>query len=126
MAIMASMASPPSASVSRPAWIRVQAVRQPLAPATLQVPLDDGERAAISLALEVGAQWLILDDYPARRLAVALGLPVVGTLGILIKAKQKGLLPAIRPQIKALLQANFYITPALYQHALALAGEIET
>jgi predicted nucleic acid-binding protein len=57
---------------------------------------------------------------------VALGLPVVGTLGILIKAKQKGLLPAIRPQIKALLQANFYITPALYQHALALAGEIET
>lgn len=113
-------------SVPLPAWIHVQALRQPLAPATLHAPLDAGERTAISLALEVGVRWLVLDDYPARRLALALGLPVVGTLGILLEAKRKGLLPVIPPQIKALLQANFYIAPAVYQHALALVGELET
>ena len=76
-----------------------------------------------SLALQVNARWTVLDDRPARRLAQALGLPTIGTLGILLAAKRRDLLPAIRPSLDALLNVGFRIAPALYDRVLAAAGE---
>jgi predicted nucleic acid-binding protein len=85
--------------------------------------LGPGESEAISLALEIGAQWVILDERPARRLAQALGLPVIGTLGVLLASKRRGLLPAVRPCVDALVNFGFHISPGLYDLVLADAGE---
>ncbi|MBA3945989.1 MAG: DUF3368 domain-containing protein [Herpetosiphonaceae bacterium] len=77
-----------------------------------------GESEAISLALELQARLVILDDRPARRLAQALHLPVIGTIGILVAAKRRNFLPAVRPSLDALVQHNFRISQRLYEQVL--------
>jgi hypothetical protein len=67
-----------------PAWIAEQSLAQPMAPQIAQAALGAGESESISLALELGAAWLVLDDRPARRLAQGLGLSVIGTLGLFL------------------------------------------
>ena len=112
-----------SVSVILPDWITEQALSQAVGPRILSASLGAGESEAISLALEIQARLLILDDRPARRLAQALGLPIIGTLGVLLAAKQHNLLPAIRPSLDALLQHDFRIAPALYDQIISDAGE---
>jgi uncharacterized protein len=112
-----------SPSVTLPVWVTEQILSQAVGPRILSASLGAGESEAISLALEVQARLLILDDRPARRLAQALGLPIIGTLGVLLAAKQRNLLPAIRPRLDALLQHDFRIAPALYDQILLDAGE---
>jgi hypothetical protein len=50
-------------------------------------------------------------------------LPIIGTLGILLAAKRRGLLPTVQPYLNALQSASFYLTPDLYGRVLAEAGE---
>jgi predicted nucleic acid-binding protein len=66
---------------------------------------------------------IILDDRPARRLAQALGVPIIGTLGVLLAARQRDFLPALRPSLEALAQYDFRIAPELYKQILLDAGE---
>ena len=94
-----------------PAWITQQALTQAIGPQILAASLGRGESETISLALEVNAKLIVLDDRPARRLAQALRLPVIGTLGILLAARQQNLTPALRPCVDALLQHDFRIAP---------------
>lgn len=110
-------------TVALPAWISERALTQPIGPQILRASLGPGESEAISLALEVSARWVILDERPARRLAQALGLPVIGTLGVLLASKRRGLLPAVRPCVDALVDFGFHISPDLYNLVLADAGE---
>lgn len=110
-------------TVRLPAWVSERALAQPIGPQILRTALGPGESEAISLALEIGAQWVILDERPARRLAQALGLPVIGTLGILVASKRRGLLPAVRPCLDVLVNVGFHISPVLYDLVLADAGE---
>ena len=77
----------------------------------------------IALAQTNHAQLVILDDKRARHIAHQRGLPVVGTLGVLLAAKQTGLLPAIQPLIDAMLAQGRRISPALRTHVLGEAGE---
>lgn len=106
-----------------PQWIHEVELALPLDPRILSVGLGPGESEAISLALETNPPWLILDDRPARRLAISLGLPVIGTLGILLAAKRKGLLTALKPVLNELIQTGFFVAPALYRQVLADVGE---
>lgn len=112
-----------SASVALPPWVTEQSLDQAVGPRVLTASLGVGESEAISLALEVHARLLILDDRPARRLAQALGLSIIGTLGVLLAAKQRNLLPSVRPSLAALLQFDFRIAPGLYDQILLDAGE---
>ncbi len=112
-------------SVTLPDWTQVQVLTQAVGPLILGASLGAGESEAISLALEINARLVILDDRPARRLAHALRLPVIGTLGILLTAKQRNLLSAVRPCLDALLQRDFRIAPALHEQILIDAGENE-
>jgi hypothetical protein len=89
----------------------------------LGLSLGAGEREAIGLSLEIAATRLPVDDKAARRLAGTLRLPVIGTLGLLLAAKRKGLLPTVLPCLNALRHASFYLTPDLYSRVLAEAGE---
>jgi predicted nucleic acid-binding protein len=110
-------------SFTLPAWIEVQALAQPVGPLILSASLGSGESEAISLALEVGAERVVLDDRAARRLAQALHLPIIGTLGLLLAAKRRNILPAVRPALDALLQHGFRIAPALYEQVIRDAHE---
>ena len=106
-------------SVPPQPWIVERQPAQPLAPQVLQASLGPGESEAISLALELRADRFIVDEKAARHLAQALGLNVVGTLGVLLAAKRKGLIPAVRPLVEALLEKNFWISPQLVERALS-------
>ena len=110
-------------TVALPTWIGQQELAQPVGPRILGASLGPGESEAISLALETQAELVVLDERPARRLAQALHLPVIGTLGILLAAKRRQLLVSIRPSLDTLLQHDFRIAPSLYENVLSAAGE---
>jgi len=106
-----------------PIWLRIQAPSV-LPPASLlRRRLGDGEWEALALASELKANWIILDDLPARRSAEATGLNVIGTLGTLVTAKRVGLLTSIRPELDALVRTAFFLSPQLYDNLLRLADE---
>ena len=105
-------------SVTLPEWIEHRALIQNIGPLIMQASLGQGESEAISLALESNARLIILDDRPARRLAQSLSLPVIGTLGILLLAKKKNLIPAIKPCLEELLRFDFRIAPFLQEQVL--------
>jgi len=108
---------------SLPPWIRTRALERPRDARVAAASLDEGESEAISLAAETKARHVILDDLPARRLATAMGLPVVGTAGILYLAKQRGLIPALRPPLDALRARGFRLRQEVYEDLLEAAGE---
>lgn len=84
--------------------------------------LDLGERAAIGLALEIGAR-LLVDDRSARAYAQAHGLVVVGTLGVLVQARRRGHVVAIAPLIERLRASGQRLSHAAVADALKMAGE---
>ncbi len=90
----------------------------------LQRDLDRGEAEGIALALELGADLVLLDEREGRRAAQRLGLRVLGVVGVLLEAKAQGELERVRPALDGLRQvAGFYLSDALYADVLALAGE---
>jgi predicted nucleic acid-binding protein len=80
--------------------------------------LDRGEREAIQLAIELDADLLLMDDRDGRRMALQLGLPVVGTLGALERADALGLLANLRATIADLEASGFYISARLHDFIL--------
>jgi hypothetical protein len=85
--------------------------------------LDPGEAEVIALALEVNTKDIVLDDLDARRFARRSGLEPIGTLGLLLVAKQRGILEAIGPEIEALRKVGLRVSEALVMRVLAEAGE---
>ena len=106
-----------------PDWIAETLLRQPVAARISSARLGPGEREAIALALELSATDIIIDDLPARRLAYALRIPVIGTLGLLLRAKKQGLIPLIRPLVDALQDYEFRASTRLIEGILAAAEE---
>lgn len=82
-----------------------------------------GETEVLSWARMDGGFTAIVDDGAARKCAKALGLPVRGTLGIVVLAKRQGLVPYVKPVLDELVKAGIHVEPALLTQTLALAGE---
>ena len=100
-------------------WIQVQSVSNQALVQLLQQTLDRGEAEAISLALELSAEWTLLDERDGRKVAKSLGLQVTGVLGILLQAKQSGELSSLQTLIEDLTQkAGFRIAPELLAQVL--------
>jgi predicted nucleic acid-binding protein len=106
------------------AWITPVAVPQDMIDALPPNRLGVGERAVIAHTRAHQGCIAGLDDLQARRLAEGLGLVVVGTLGILLRAKRTGLLSTVRSLIDALTVQGFRLDNDLYQDILNLAGEV--
>jgi predicted nucleic acid-binding protein len=104
-------------------WLRQHPISQSKANPVLRMALGAGESQAIELALELDPRWLILDDRPARRIAQGLRLPVIGTLGLLLAAKRKGIIVAMRPQLEALQRSGFHVARSLFDQILSEADE---
>jgi len=105
-------------------WINFQRVNTPNLVRTLQTQLDFGESEAIALALEKDNTTLILDDKKARRIAEELGVKIIGTIGILLKAKKASHIKQVKPLLDQLNDVDFRISDSLYRKALELAGEL--
>ena len=74
--------------------------------------------------MELGDVFVILDDRKARLLALQLSLKVIGTVGMLLRAKRFGVITEVKPLLIALNQVDFRISEALVQKALQIAGEL--
>lgn len=89
------------------------------------IALDEGEIAALAVAVERKIQDVLIDERPARQMAQRLGLRVSGLLGVLIRAKQEALLATpLKPLLEQLQQgANFWLGPELIGQVLEAVGE---
>lgn len=109
--------------IGLPAWVLLRSVKNQALVQSLRLQLGSGEAEAIALAMESAAARLILDDKKARTIARQLGIPITGTVGIVLRAKDQGLVNSVRDVLNALQAANFHISSALQQEALKRAGE---
>jgi predicted nucleic acid-binding protein len=109
--------------VRQAAWIQVIEAKDKLAVEVLEDDLGKGESETIVLAREMQADWVLVDERLARRKLELLDVPAIGTLGILLKAKELGLLPAIRPEVDRLRARGFRLARQAYQDVLEMAGE---
>lgn len=90
--------------------------------ASLGATLDPGEQSAIAVALRLEATVLI-DERRGRASAAALGLQVLGTLGLLVRARDAGLVEQLRPLAEALTRSGYFLAPELVERVLAAVGE---
>jgi predicted nucleic acid-binding protein len=84
--------------------------------------LGIGESQVISHCL-VSAAVAVLDDGEARACAQAHALPLIGTLGVILRARKQGMIPAARPLIEQVLVAGSFLERGLVERALAQVGE---
>jgi predicted nucleic acid-binding protein len=103
-------------------WIRVVEPRS-MPSEWLALDLGAGELATMALALENPQRIVLLDDGLARRTAQAAGLTVVGTLGVVLEAKSRGLTESVGPVVNRLENTGMWIAEDVRQRILRLAGE---
>jgi predicted nucleic acid-binding protein len=103
-------------------WIRVVPLVEPRR-ALPYSGLDLGEAEVLALAEERSAGLLVIDEKKARRYAERMNFSLTGTLGLLLLAREQGLIESITLEIEALQEAGLYLAPSLIARARALAGE---
>lgn len=109
-------------AIAQAKWLIV--VETPPVPELIQSwDLGPGESAVLTWGYVHPSTEVIVDDLAARRCAVALGIPVRGTLGLVLTAKQRGTIPAARPILEQLRSSGMYLSDRVMNQALALVGE---
>lgn len=106
-----------------PLWILIRSAKNKSRQQILELQLDKGESSAIALAMEITDSTIILDDYKARKIAEKLKIQTTGTIGVLVKAKLRKIVPSIRPYLERFKKIDFYISSALEKQALKESGE---
>ena len=109
---LANASAPGAAVIAAAPWIQVRGMHDRTLVEALALELDRGEAEAIALAVEYDADLLLMDERRGRRVASRLGRRIVGVLGVLIDAKQRDLVPAVRPLLDALAtEVGFRVSP---------------
>ncbi len=85
--------------------------------------LGTGESAVLTYGQAHVGVTLVLDDLAARRCAAAMGMPVRGTLGLVLRAKKRGTLPSARAALDALRRVGMYLSESVRDAALRQVGE---
>jgi len=108
-----------------PDWILIESAKDKKYQEFLETQVDLGEASAIALAKENDSPLLLLDDLKARKLASKLNLKFTGTLGVINKAKQMGVLEKVKPIIEKLQATNFRISENILNEFLLLNHETD-
>jgi len=84
---------------------------------------DAGETEAMLLYKQLAADKLLIDDKRGRKVAKINQISTIGSLGVLLAAKEKGLIVEIVPLLQQIRQSDIYLSPDLVNTVLELAGE---
>ena len=106
-----------------PDWIKTESVSDKKYQEFLETQVDVGEASAIALAKDYENVLLLLDDLKARKLAKRLNLKMTGTLGIIHRAKQKGIIEKVKPLINRLISTDFRISKKIIKEILIMNNE---
>lgn len=104
-------------------WVSVQSVVSRHVVLELSKLLDDGEAEAIALAEQLDARFLLIDELAGRKIARRRGIPVTGVAGVLLSAKARGAVAAVRPIVEELSKAGYRLSSRLVASVLQRAGE---
>ena len=85
--------------------------------------LGKGESSVLAIAMQNPGMEAIMDDLAGRRCAAVLNIPVRGTLGIILVAKQRGVISEVRPVMESLVREGMYLSRRIVDEILGLAGE---
>lgn len=108
-------------AVSEAAWLEKRA--PPAIPESVVAwDLGQGESSVIATALEMPGAYVVVDDLIGRKCGLALGIGVVGTLGVIITAHRRGRLPDPRAVLLELRAAGMWLSDAIIARALRIAG----
>ena len=102
---------------------RVIPVENKVAVKLLEKEVDPGEAEAVVLAIEKRISDILIDDPKGRKAARTHGVLPVGTIGVLLQAKETGKIRQIKPLLDKLIKNKIRIGVSLYQKALEIAGE---
>ena len=107
----------------KPAWATIREAKAKAFPEVVKIKMGAGETGAIAIAFEITNPTLILDDKQARRIAKEMNFRITGVVGLLITAKEEGLIPAIKPLLLRCKEKGFHLSETIIQQALARAKE---
>ena len=119
--ILAGPPSDPARQALQGGWGQTVACPH-IPPRLLEWGLGAGETAVLALAAE-GKLTAVLDDAAARTCAKAMGIEVIGTLGVVLRAKKKTLIPSAADVLKGLRMAGLYLDDVVVRSALEGVGE---
>jgi len=89
----------------------------------LEWSLGTGESSVLAYAASHPGTEAVIDDLAGRKCAACLNIPVRGTLGIILIAKKRGLIPFARPVLETLLRSGMYLSRSVLDQALRQVGE---
>lgn len=106
-----------------PTWILIREVNNNNKKKELQSIVDLGEASALALAIETPQSLLIIDERKGRKLAKDLNIKIIGTLRLILMAKQKGFLSSVTETVSELRKANFHLDRKIVNRILKDACE---
>lgn len=115
---------PGSEEIKNATWIEIRKITNKDLVVALNEILDLGEAEAITLAIEIEADIVLIDEKDARLIAAKYNLNPLGTVGVLINAKKKGKITQLKSELDKLIsEGNFRISSDIYHRSLVEAGE---
>jgi predicted nucleic acid-binding protein len=109
--------------ITLPAWMKVKTPSDQKVVAELLKNLDEGEASSIALALEHKNCLLIIDEKDGRKIAASFNIPIIGTLAVLLEAKQRKFVESFTKCLDQLLNKGFRVSPQLIDKFLKESGD---
>lgn len=110
-------------AITSTSWLQVRPVS--IIASNIPPELDNGEREAIALALLTAEQRILLDEREARQVAQNLELQIIGTLGVLLLAKNSKIITQVQPILDEMIDtAQYWVSSSLYKQVLRQTGEL--
>lgn len=109
-------------SLRERSWIEIVSPSS-VPPRILVWDLGEGESAVLSAAAVTPGSIAVIDDLNARRCAASLKLRMIGTLGLVVRAKRLGVIASARPVLRELRESGLYLSDALFERAMREIGE---
>jgi predicted nucleic acid-binding protein len=107
-----------------PDWVAIRPITKKSQYVELSKNLGKGEASSITLALEFADSLLIVDERKGRKVALEMEIEIIGSLGVLIKAKETGVIPSVKNILNEIDKTNFRISGQIKEKVLKKAGEL--